>query len=360
MTGTERKVFQKYYPPDFDASKLPRAKGKRNRQFVQRVMVPYNMQCNTCHEYIYKGKKFNMRRETAEGENYLGLKIFRFYFRCPNCIADISFKTDLENCDYSQEHGATRLFDPFKYYQDKAREQDAQEEAEKNDPMKMLEKRTQMSRQEMKAMGELEEIQELNRRNERIDARDYVLDDKQKAFLIAEMEKQQKEEDDNYVRQIFNKVQNNGKIYKRIEDDDTDFTTSSLLFPKESKKPGEKELVEALLTGQVKTVGEPGPSNVNADLKKSKESLKNLVVRKPAVKKSGESSTTATAEAGPSGISTLNLPGPSRPTKEQSNQGLPVSNPLKRPASNVPESKQEQPKGNAKKALVSAYGSDSD
>ncbi|PIC38273.1 hypothetical protein L5515_004377 [Caenorhabditis briggsae] len=114
MTGTERKVFQKYYPPDFDPSKIPRAKGQRNRQFVQRVMTPFNMQCNTCHEYIYKGKKFNMKRETAEGESYLGLKIFRFYFRCPNCLAEITFKTDLENCDYQNEHGATRLFEAVK------------------------------------------------------------------------------------------------------------------------------------------------------------------------------------------------------------------------------------------------------
>ena len=55
-----------------------------------------------------------MKRETAEGESYLGLKIFRFYFRCPNCLAEITFKTDLENCDYQNEHGATRLFEAVK------------------------------------------------------------------------------------------------------------------------------------------------------------------------------------------------------------------------------------------------------
>ncbi|CAD5212898.1 unnamed protein product [Bursaphelenchus okinawaensis] len=82
MTGTERKVFQKYYPPDFDPNKLTKAKGKKgSSQFVQRVMAPFNMQCNKCTDYIYKGKKFNMRRETAQGEDYLGLKIFRFCFR---------------------------------------------------------------------------------------------------------------------------------------------------------------------------------------------------------------------------------------------------------------------------------------
>jgi Saf4/Yju2 protein len=48
--------------------------------------------CNTCGEYIYKGKKFNSRKETVENENYLGLHIFRFYIKCPRCIAEIAFK----------------------------------------------------------------------------------------------------------------------------------------------------------------------------------------------------------------------------------------------------------------------------
>ena len=48
--------------------------------------------CNTCGEYIYKGKKFNSRKETVEDEDYLGLKIFRFYIKCPRCVAEIAFK----------------------------------------------------------------------------------------------------------------------------------------------------------------------------------------------------------------------------------------------------------------------------
>ncbi|KAK0417168.1 hypothetical protein QR680_012862 [Steinernema hermaphroditum] len=198
MTGTERKVFQKYYPPDFDPSKIPKAKGRRNHQFVQRVMAPYNMQCNTCNEYIYKGKKFNMRRETAEGENYLGLKIFRFYFRCPSCAADITFKTDLENCDYQQEHGATRLFEAVKLFQQQEKEKELREEEESKDQMKMLEKRTKASRAEMEAMGKIEDLQEISRRNEGVDALTVL----EVGKSTNEMLKEQEQRDEELIQRI--------------------------------------------------------------------------------------------------------------------------------------------------------------
>ena len=50
--------------------------------------------CKTCGEYIYKGKKFNARKETVQNEAYLGLPIFRFYIKCTCCLAEIIFKTD--------------------------------------------------------------------------------------------------------------------------------------------------------------------------------------------------------------------------------------------------------------------------
>lgn len=45
-----------------------------------------------CGEYIYKGKKFNSRKENVDDEDFLGLRIFRFYIRCPKCVAEIAFK----------------------------------------------------------------------------------------------------------------------------------------------------------------------------------------------------------------------------------------------------------------------------
>uniref|UniRef100_A0A0K0FJU4 Lipid-binding serum glycoprotein N-terminal domain-containing protein n=1 Tax=Strongyloides venezuelensis TaxID=75913 RepID=A0A0K0FJU4_STRVS len=47
MAGTERKVLQKYYPPDFDGSLASKIRKKKSFYFMQRATVLFNMQCNT-------------------------------------------------------------------------------------------------------------------------------------------------------------------------------------------------------------------------------------------------------------------------------------------------------------------------
>lgn len=74
---SERKVLNKYFPPDFDPTKIPRKKASKQEQHKVRLMAPFSMQCNTCGDYIYKGKKFNARKERADGENYLGIQVCR-------------------------------------------------------------------------------------------------------------------------------------------------------------------------------------------------------------------------------------------------------------------------------------------
>lgn len=97
------------------------------------------MRCVTCGEYIYKGKKFNARKEDVENETYLGIRIYRFYIKCTRCLQEISFKTDPRNTDYEIEAGATRNFMALKLAEEQAKkEEDEQREEEASNPMKLL------------------------------------------------------------------------------------------------------------------------------------------------------------------------------------------------------------------------------
>lgn len=167
---SERKVLNKYYPPDFDPAKIPRMKLAKNRQYTVRLMAPFNMRCVTCGEYIYKGKKFNARKEDVEDQTYLGIRIYRFYIKCTRCLQEISFKTDPQNTDYEIEAGATRNFMALKLAEEQAqRELDELKEEEANNPMKLLENRTQQSRNEIELLESLEELRDLNRRQQTVD-----------------------------------------------------------------------------------------------------------------------------------------------------------------------------------------------
>lgn len=112
---TERKTINKYYPPDFDPSKIKRVKVHKESASAAlqtvRLMAPFSMRCTTCGEFIYRGKKFNARKQFT-GESYLGIKIIRFYIRCPRCSGEIRFKTDPKIADYVTEFGAIRNHDP--------------------------------------------------------------------------------------------------------------------------------------------------------------------------------------------------------------------------------------------------------
>ena len=72
------------------------------------------MKCNACGEYIYKGRKFNARKETPNDEKYLNIQIYRFYIRCTRCSGEITFKTDPKNMDYICERGARRNFEAWR------------------------------------------------------------------------------------------------------------------------------------------------------------------------------------------------------------------------------------------------------
>ncbi|KAG5638305.1 hypothetical protein H0H81_000830 [Sphagnurus paluster] len=207
---SERKVLNKYFPPDFDPDLIPRRKQPKNSQQVVRLMAPFSMRCNTCGEYIYKGKKFNARKETVEGEDYYGIKIFRFYIKCTLCSAEITFKTDPKNTDYSAEHGASRNFEPWRE-EGAVEEEDrlAKLEEEENNPMKALENRTTDSKREMDILDALQDIRARNARNERVgNSVDLLAQLGMEEIEHAEDAEKQRleEEDEKLVREVFSKV----------------------------------------------------------------------------------------------------------------------------------------------------------
>lgn len=98
-TMSERKVIQKYIPPDFNPSELKRVrrpKPEGPKLQTVRLMAPFSMRCLSCGEYNPKGRKYNARKETTS-ERYYSIPIYRFYIKCQRCSAELVFKTDPRN-----------------------------------------------------------------------------------------------------------------------------------------------------------------------------------------------------------------------------------------------------------------------
>ena len=64
--------------------------------------------------FLKSGTKINMRKETVRNEEYLGIPIFRLYFKCSYCYSEMCFKTDPKNSDYTMEHGGIRMYEAWK------------------------------------------------------------------------------------------------------------------------------------------------------------------------------------------------------------------------------------------------------
>lgn len=129
-------------------------------------------------------------------QTYLGIQIFRFYFKCTRCSAEITFKTDPQNSDYTVESGASRNFEPWRdeeevndcflatvfwhcfwlinlycillfsfvilySYQATEKEKRKRTEEEMGDAMKSLENRAVDSKQDMDILAALEEMRSM-------------------------------------------------------------------------------------------------------------------------------------------------------------------------------------------------------
>lgn len=189
--GKTSKLKSQQYPPDFDPSAIARTRGpKQAGPKVQtvRLMAPFSMKCISCGEFIYKGRKFNARKETTE-ERYFSIAIYRFYIRCTRCSGEITFKTDPKNMDYVCEGGAKRNFEVWRQKQNKDGKDDDDgddgdggdddleteeerlerlvREEEERGAMANLETKVLDAKREMEIADALDEIRTRNARNER-------------------------------------------------------------------------------------------------------------------------------------------------------------------------------------------------
>ncbi len=220
---SERKVLTKYYPPDFDPSKItrtrtgPKPPGPKTQ--TVRLMAPFSMKCTSCGEYIYKGRKFNARKETTD-EKYLAIAIYRFYIRCTRCSAEITFKTDPKAMDYECERGAKRNFEVWRNKdgegegrnletEEEMLERLEAEEAERGGAMEALEGKVADARQEMAIADALDEIRTRNARILRAEGKGEegvggALDAAEKVRREREMERERiAREDEEAARRAF-------------------------------------------------------------------------------------------------------------------------------------------------------------
>ena len=190
----ERKVLNKYIPADFDPKLVPRGKKPKDDLVTVRMMLPFTIQCTTCSTFLYRGRKFNSKKESMKGieGKYLGIQRFRFYIKCSDCSRPITFLTDPKNTDYEMESGGTRNYEVWHDERKTNEEMERKfEEEEKLDSMKALENRVLESQREMAELDELEEIQAMNKRHislmkggRRMDAAETVLRTREKAMDV--------------------------------------------------------------------------------------------------------------------------------------------------------------------------------
>ena len=181
-----------------------------------------------CGEYIYKGRKFNARKETTS-EKYYSIPIIRFYIRCTRCSAELTFKTDPKNNDYMAEKGMKRNFEPWREAklaeetEEERLDRLEREEAEA-DPMAELENKTMDAKTEMAIADKLDEIRTRNARMERKDREMGGADGVDAAAVrLAEErdeERERQEREDEAAAQAAFRTGTGEKVRRLVDEDD--------------------------------------------------------------------------------------------------------------------------------------------
>ncbi|MCJ1429898.1 hypothetical protein MMC29_007813 [Sticta canariensis] len=185
------------------------------------------MKCTSCGEFIYKGRKFNARKETTD-EKYFSIAIYRFYIRCTRCSGEITFKTDPKNMDYQCEGGAKRNFevwrqkDPDENAGDNETEEERLErlerEEEERGAMANLETKVLDAKREMEIADALDEIRTRNARIERANGKEGVVMEKD----TIEWERLRAEKEDAETARMAFTTEEGDRVRRIGEDEDPD------------------------------------------------------------------------------------------------------------------------------------------
>ena len=281
---SERKVLTKYYPPDFDPSKIVRTRKAQGppgpKTQTVRLMAPFSMKCTSCGEYIYKGRKFNARKETTD-EKYYAIAIYRFYIRCTRCSAEITFKTDPKQMDYTCEKGAKRNFEPWRTGEESNQMETEEErldrleaeEAAQGGVMEQLEAKVVDAKREMDIADALDEIRTRNARIQRaegkgeVDAAIEIAEGKRR--LVEEEKRKIDEADAEAARRAFAKG-------TQVQEDNVGEAE-----PKDSRHERRNQLAEDTVNRQSNPpIHESAPPTFKKAVKKKKDFSAALGIKK--------------------------------------------------------------------------------
>ncbi|KAF1947693.1 hypothetical protein EJ02DRAFT_439899 [Clathrospora elynae] len=167
----DRKPLRRYYPADFDPSRIARSRSpKAPQKHVVNFACPFrSMKCTSCGHYMIKGM------------------IVRLHCKCKSCGGEIIFETDPKNMDYRLVRGAKREYGTWR---DEERVGDTEEQwldrlecedAERNDvqeqnttAMENLERKTQDAKAAMAVPDALDAIRAVNARREKVEGNTVV------------------------------------------------------------------------------------------------------------------------------------------------------------------------------------------
>lgn len=258
-----------------------------------RLMAPFSMKCISCGEFIYKGRKFNARKETTE-ERYFSIAIYRFYIRCTRCSGEITFKTDPKNMDYVCEGGAKRNFEVWRQ---KEKDKDGNDddnvddnleteeerlerlvrEEEERGAMANLETKVLDAKREMEIADALDEIRTRNARNERARVKG---DGDVAAFAlggVVDKEEEERRERDRIEREDDEAAK---RAFMKFKEDDNgdDHSSLSLVPPDDRGARGGGDAAIAADSAKM-----PPPPTFKREVKKKKDFSAALGIKKKKV-----------------------------------------------------------------------------